>query len=338
MAYICDKFFQELNKPLMVNGNELFITASIGISMYPIDAVRERELIQSADTAMYQAKSLGRNNFQFSNKKLRNQVEERFHLEKNLRIALKNNEFILYFQPQVDIESQKIIGAEALLRWHHPEYGLIVPDKFIPVAEESGMIISIGQWVLYEACRQMKLWQDQGIKLDVIAVNVSGNQLLQKNFISIVQECLSITGLPAHMLELEVTESYLMNDMIEVTEKLNILRSLGISVAIDDFGTGYSSLRYLQKLPISKLKIDRSFVSDVPHDKEDCEIVKTIIGLARNMKLDVIAEGVETPEQEAFLITKGCNLAQGYIYSKPIKEDAFSKLCSGQVDPVNTSV
>ena len=320
---VCENFLKELSQAILVEGHELFVTASIGVSIYPYDATNEKELIQSADTAMYQAKKMDRNTYQLSNEKLRLQMTERYFLEKNLRAALENDEFRLYFQPQIDMETKKIVGAEALLRWFHPEQGLIPPDKFIPVAEECGVIIPLGKWVLYEACRQMQSWQQEGYQLNSISVNASGNQLLQSNFTAMVKECLMITKLPPHFLELEVTESYFMNDTKDVVTQLQILRDFGVGVAIDDFGTSYSSLRYIQKLPISKLKIDRSFVNDVPADKGNSAIVKTIIDLANNLEISVIAEGVEEKEQEAFLLSQTCRLAQGFMYGKPVDGKTF---------------
>lgn len=323
---VCRDLINEFNKRIDIHGNELFVTASIGVSMFPHDANSEKELIQSADAAMYQAKKLGRNTYQFSNESIRLKITERFNLEKYMRMALENNEFCLFYQPQFDMQTKKIVGSEALLRWFHPEKGMIPPDEFIPVAEECGLIISLGKWVLYEACNQMQNWLENGYQLDSISVNVSGSQLLQSNFTDMVKECLQITKLPPRFLELEVTESYLMNETKDVAIQLGILRKLGISVAIDDFGTGYSSLRYLQELPISKLKIDRSFINDVPEDKGNSAIVKTIIDLANNMEVNVIAEGVEDTLQENFLLSEECFLAQGFMYGKPVDAENFVAL------------
>jgi diguanylate cyclase (GGDEF)-like protein/PAS domain S-box-containing protein len=322
---ICQTFLEELNKPILIEDHELFVSASIGASIFPSDASNETELIQSADAAMYQAKKRGRNTYQLSNEALRLRATERFNLEKNLRSAIDNDEFFLCYQPQIDMRTKEMIGAEALIRWKHPLYGILAPDKFIPVAEESGVILSLGKWVLYEACSQMLKWQQHESPFTSISVNVSGNQLLQASFTDMVKECLRDTQLPAHFLTLEVTESYLMNDTINVASQLQILRDLGVNVSIDDFGTSYSSLRYLQELPISTLKIDRSFVKDIPRDKGDCAIVKTIIDLAHNLEIEVIAEGVEDITQEEFLISQGCYLAQGFMYSKPLVANIFSE-------------
>ena len=323
---VCKAFINELNQAIFIDEQKLFVTASIGVSLFPCDASNEKELIQSADAAMYQAKKMGRNTYQLSNETLRLQITERFNFEKDLRTALQNEEFCLYYQPQIDMTSKKVIGSEALVRWVHPEKGMISPVKFIPVAEECGAIIPLGNWVLYEACRQMQEWLQNGYQLDSISVNVSGNQLLQSNFTEMVKECLAITKLPPRFLELEITESYFMNDIEEVAAQLKILRDLEIRIAIDDFGTNYSSLHYLQQLPITKLKIDRSFVNDVPHNKGGSAIVKTIIDLAYNLEISVIAEGIEEKQQETFLLSRRCRLAQGFMYGKPVDGTAFTKL------------
>lgn len=329
---LCETLLKELTQPIIQNGHELFVSASIGVSMYPNDASNEEELIQSADAAMYEAKKLGRNNYQLSNEDLRLQASKRFSLEKNLRSALENNEFQLYYQPQIEIETQKIIGAEALLRWNHPQDGFIPPDTFIPIAEDCGVILPLGEWVINSACKQMVSWLKSGYQIETVSVNVSGNQLLQTSFTEMVKKCIVNTGLDAERLELEVTESYLMSDTKMAVKQLKELRSLGVNVAIDDFGTGYSSLRYLQQLPISKLKIDRSFVRDIPEDKGDCAIVKTIIDLAENLELSVVAEGVEEPSQEHFLLMEGCFCAQGFKYGKPVSSKDFEKILRARLN------
>ncbi|MDC7220777.1 MAG: EAL domain-containing protein [Spirochaetales bacterium] len=323
---VCESFLEELGKPLLIEGNELYVTASIGASIYPSDAQDEKELIQSADAAMYEAKKLGRNTYQLSNEELRVQVSQRFHLEKNLRSALEKEEFELFFQPQVDMRDGRIFGAEVLLRWNHGEEGYIYPDAFIPVAEECGVMIALGEWVLRSSCLQMRDWLKEGRVLESISVNVSGSQLLQANFIDVVKDCLELTCLSAGQLVLEITESYLMSDTKGAAEQLNELRTMGVCVAIDDFGKEYSSFRYLQKLPISKLKIDRSFIRDIPEDKGDSAIVKTMIDLSKNLGINVLAEGVEEELQEAFLLNEGCLFAQGYKYSRPVSKEDFEKL------------
>ena len=322
---ICQHLLESLNSPVSVEGHELFVTASIGVSIFPNDADTEEALIQSADTAMYQAKKMGRNAYQLSNEEMREQVFERFFLENNLRLALEREEFTLFFQPQINMRSNELVGAEVLLRWFHPAMGMISPEKFIPVAEECGLINPLGKWVLETACKQMKTWLDAGFRMQSISVNISGNQLMQSNFVETVQAILAKTRLVPCFLELEITESYLMHDMESVAKELQSLKKLGIRIAIDDFGTSYSSLRYLQQLPISKIKIDRSFIQDIPQDKGDCAIAKTIIDLAHNMELSVVAEGVETKEQESFLLQENCFFAQGFLYGKPIDASNFQK-------------
>ncbi|MDC7223800.1 MAG: EAL domain-containing protein, partial [Spirochaetales bacterium] len=326
VTVVCESFLEELTKPILLEGNELFVTASIGVALYPSDASDEKGLIQSADTAMYQAKKMGRNTYQLSNEELRIKVTERFHLEKNLRSALEKREFELFYQPQVQMDTGKIVGAEVLLRWARGKQGYISPASFIPVAEECGVMIPLGEWVLKSACRQMAQWLEEGLPLASISVNISGSQLLQANFTEMVKRCLAAGGLEADYLELEITESYLMNDTKQAAEQLEELRGMGVSVAIDDFGTDYSSLRYLQQLPISKLKIDRSFVRDIPGDKGDSAIVKTMIDLAKNLEISVLAEGVEDVSQESFLLKGGCRIAQGFKYGKPMGKGDFEKL------------
>lgn len=322
---ICQNILNVLQEPLQIENHELFVTASIGVSIYPDDATNEEVLIQSADTAMYQAKKIGRNTYQLSNDEMRKLVIERFFLENNLRLAIENNELELFYQPQIHMQTKKIVGAEVLLRWNQPSEGMISPERFIPIAEESGLIITIGTWVLNRACEQMKQWIENGKNIKSISVNVSGNQLMQANFTEIVKNCLDTHSLDAQYLELEITESYLMNDTKEVINTLSVLKDLGVRISIDDFGTSYSSLRYLQQLPIEKLKIDRSFIKDIPSHSGDCAIVKTIISLAQNMNLQLIAEGVEEHDQASFLMLQGCTLAQGFLYERPIDKKTFEQ-------------
>lgn len=320
---IANKLLDAFNEPVHIKNNEMYITGSIGISLYPEDASTPEELIQLADTAMYQAKRAGRNSYQFAHQELREEAFERFFLENHLRAAIEKEEFEIYLQPQHFIETETLCGAEVLLRWKHSEIGMIGPDRFIPVAEETGLIIPIGNWVLDQACGKMKSWLDKGFTLPKIAVNIAGPQLLSPNMVDTVQQILEKHELEAKYLELEITESYLMEDKALVANVLSRLREMGISISIDDFGTGYSSLSYLQKLPISKLKIDQTFVRDVPGDEDDRAIVKTIIALADNLKMMLIAEGVETKEQADYLLQNGCRKAQGYYYAKPMPANAF---------------
>jgi diguanylate cyclase (GGDEF)-like protein/PAS domain S-box-containing protein len=322
---LCKQLLSLLEKPIIIDKDELFASACIGVSLYPGDAADAESLIQSADTAMTQAKKSGRSTYQFSTNQMREAMFERFFLENSLRMALENGEFLLYFQPQFDISNQTLCGTEVLLRWNQPSMGLISPARFIPVAEESGLISNIGQWVMNQSFQIMKKWQAQKCAPPVLSINVSGHQLLQIDFIEEVKDALKNYDLDPSCIELEITESYLMHDTTTVTHTLVALRNLGVGIAIDDFGTSYASLKYLQALPITKLKIDQSFVRDIPINKGDCAIVKTIIDLAQNMEMDVIAEGVETKEQEEFLKENACFKTQGFLYAKPINQEAFEK-------------
>lgn len=324
-----EKLMEQLSAPIKIERQEISVTASVGISMYPGDGDDVSTLLANADAAMYRAKDEGRNSYQFYTADLTSSAFERVLLENNLRQALAKEEFYLLFQPQFDMRDQRFIGAESLLRWQHPELGTVSPAKFIPIAEESGLIHAIGLWVLRTACRQGKTWFDQGIKFGHISVNVAGPQIQRGDLVKEVAEVLSETGLPPAMLELEVTEGFIMRQAESAIKQLKALRSLGVKLSIDDFGTGYSSLSYLKQLPINKLKIDQSFVRDIPSDVEDIAICKAVIGLGKAMQLTVIAEGVETQEQVDFLKESGCDEGQGYLYSRPISpqeiEERFFK-------------
>ncbi|HSC83464.1 MAG TPA: EAL domain-containing protein, partial [Pseudomonas sp.] len=307
-----------LERPLpLSNGREAYLGASIGISLYPDDGHTTDELLRSADAALHQAKLHGRNTFRFYTQGLTHQAHTRLTLEGQLRQALKRNEFTLHYQPLVDSDSGRAIGVEALLRWSG-EQGMISPAQFIPLAEDTGLIVPIGTWVLREACRQMQFWRRQGLPLETLAVNLSPRQFRQADLLQQVREALHDSGLPASCLELEITEGALMDNVERARETLVALKGLGLKLAIDDFGTGYSSLAYLQRFPLDKLKIDQSFMQGVPDDQANLEIVATIIGLARNLKLNVLAEGVETREQLQALRQLGCNACQGYLFSRPL--------------------
>lgn len=308
-----------MNEPIIVNSVKLHTTFSIGISIYPDDGDSGDILIRNADTAMYQAKSNGKNRYEFYNKKMTEYALERVLLESNLRNAIKNGEFEVYFQPKIDANVDKVIGLEALIRWNHPELGLIPPIKFIPFAEDIGLIIEIDKWMMRESAMQVLAWKKENILCGKLSINVSAKQLEDDNYVEYLRQKLEIIGLSPADLEIEITEGLIMKHSLHVTSTLNAIRELGISISVDDFGTGYSSLSYLKRLPIDKLKIDRSFVKDLPHDKDDIAIVKTIIALANNLSLELIAEGVETKEQKDFLLREGCPNIQGYFYSKPLK-------------------
>ncbi|WP_179232742.1 putative bifunctional diguanylate cyclase/phosphodiesterase [Paenibacillus rigui] len=317
-ARVAQLLLDELSKPFVLEGNEFYVTPSIGISLFPNDALDEETLVKHADTAMYQAKELGRNHFRFYTKDMNEQMAKRARLEKGLRKALDRDELTVHYQPQIDLSTGEITGMEALLRWHHPELGVVSPADFVPLAEENGMIIPIGEWVLRRACVQNKAWLDAGLPPMRMAVNLSARQFQQNNLVEVVKQVLKDTDLPPSYLDLEITESVAMFNESYVIAKLHDLKNLGIKISIDDFGTGYSSLSYLKKFPIDALKIDRSFVAEVMNDTDDAEIIATIISMARNLKVSVIAEGVENEDQLTYLRNQKCTEAQGYLFSKPM--------------------
>jgi len=311
------KVLEAVALPCSIDGHELALTPSIGISIYPGDGDDVDALLRNADAAMYHAKESGRNNFQFFTPDMNVRAVQRLSLERSLRRALERDELRLHYQPQFDIHTGRLVGMEALIRWQHPQDGLVYPAKFIPFAEESGLILPIGEWVLHAACRQSRAWQDAGLRGVPVSVNISALQFRQVNFVDTVQRALGDSGLDARWLELEVTESVIMHDAEPVTASLERLKAMGLELAIDDFGTGYSSLSYLKRFPIDRLKIDRSFVRDVTVDKDDAAIIAAIIALTRNLDLRTIAEGVETEEQLAFLRAQGCDQVQGFLLGRP---------------------
>jgi EAL domain-containing protein (putative c-di-GMP-specific phosphodiesterase class I) len=326
IAPVADKLLAALAAPFVLEGREFFVTTSIGISLYPADGVDGQTLLKHADTAMYRAKDLGRNNYQFYSADLSAKAFERLTLETSLRRALERDEFLLYYQPQVDIRAQRLIGLEVLLRWRHPELGVVSPTQFIPVAEETGLIVPIGEWVLRSACAQARAWRAAGLAFGSITVNLSGRQFADPALAARIGQVLSDTGLAAGLLELEITESVVMHDPQSAVHTLEQLNAMGIRIAIDDFGTGYSSLAYLKRYPIDTLKVDQSFVRDVTHDPNDASIVQAIIAMARSMQLRVVAEGVETEEQLTFLRTHGCEAVQGYLFSRPVPAEEAREL------------
>ncbi|MEC4687986.1 MAG: EAL domain-containing protein [Nitrospirota bacterium] len=322
---VAQKIIDTLSGPYVLEGRELFITTSIGICIYPDDAQDAETLVKNADVAMYRAKKHGRNNFQHYSPDMNAQAFERLAIETSLRHALEREEFFLEYQPQVDIETGRIIGYEALVRWRHPDLGVMPPGKFIPLAEESGLIVAIGEWVLRSACAQNRAWQTAGFPPIRVAVNVSPRQLRHESLLGAVGRALRETGLHPNWLELELTES-IMQDADEAIRLLSQLQAIGVQIAIDDFGTGYSSLNHLKRYPIHKLKIDQSFVRDVTHDPHDRAIVTAIIALAHSLNLKAIAEGVETEEQLAYLRSLKCDEAQGYFLGRPMPAQNATKL------------
>jgi diguanylate cyclase (GGDEF)-like protein len=325
-AVVAQKIIDTFAQPFNLHGHEVFVTTSIGITVYPDDGEQVDSLLRNADTAMYRAKGCGRNNYQFYVADMNARARERLMLENALRRALVRDEFALYYQPRVDIYSGRVIGAEALLRWRHPDMGMIPPSEFVPILEETGMIIPVGEWALREACRQNRVWQELGLAPVRVAVNLSARQFVQKDLAGMVEQALGDSGLSSAYLELEITEELLLEHSHANTETLNKLRDLGVHISIDDFGTGYSSLSYLKRLPINTLKIDKSFVRDITRDSDGAAIASAIIAMARSLRLNVLAEGVETDEQLSFLRAQGCNEIQGYSFSQPLSADDFEKL------------
>lgn len=323
-AEVAEKLLVAASTPYTIGLQEIRISVSIGIAVYPDDGDTAEILTKSADAAMYHAKALGRNNYQFFTRRMNERVSELAELDHNLRRAVENNQFQLHYQPKVDILSGQIVGAEALLRWLHPEWGMVSPERFISIAESTGLIRNIGNWVLREVCRQNRAWQDAGLPAIPVAVNLSAVQLKQKSFLNEVTQILMLSGLSPEYLEFEVTESVAVEGEIEVMSWLNTLKEMGVKLSIDDFGTGYSSLAYLKRLPIDAIKIDRSFVHDINIDEDDSTIVTAIIRMSHGLRLKVIAEGVETKEQLSFLKAEGCDQIQGYLCSRPLSAEDFA--------------
>lgn len=323
--HISEKIMDSFSKPFNIQNMNIFITASIGVTLYPLDDSNADGLLKNADAAMYHAKELGRNNFQFYNHQMTEKVAERLKLESDLQDALEHNEFTLLYQPRIDIQNSTVVGMEALIRWQHPHEGFIYPERFICVAEESGHIIPIGKWVLQEACKQTQSLHSSGIPIPV-SVNLSARQLEEPELVQMVAQVLNETELKPALLELEITESMLMSDINRVIQVLEELSDLGVTISVDDFGTGYSSLAYLKQFPISTLKIDRSFICDTPENKDDVSITIAIINMANALGLKTVAEGVETKEQVDFLKHYNCNQVQGHYFSKPIPFNEIVKL------------
>lgn len=325
---VAEKILVALSPPVCLAGSVIRITPSIGIAVYPDDGMDAVMLMKNADTAMYHAKAVGRNNFQFFSRQMNEQASRFFEMEHRLQQAIDAGQLLLHYQPLIDWSRRAVCGMEALVRWNDPEHGLISPTEFIPVAEESGLIIPLGEWVLRAALEQNRQWQQEGRALVPISVNLSPRQFRQKDLVDSVRRILADTGQPASLLELEITESSLMHDVTETTARLHELAAMGVRVAIDDFGTGYSSLAYLKRFPVHKLKVDQSFVRDLTTDPDDVAIVTAVIGLASSMGLDLLAEGVECQEQLDVLLDLGCGKFQGYFFSRPLPAAAVDAIFS----------
>ena len=324
--FSAQKILAALMVPYHIDLLEIHVTASIGISLYPDDGQDADTLIKNADTAMYQAKARGRNNYHFFEQAMNIRAVERHVIESGLRYALERQEFVLHYQPKINLLSGAIIGVEALIRWQHPERGLLLPVHFVPIAEDSSLILPIGRWVLREACLQARAWLEEGLPPITVAVNTSALEFRAKDFIENIRATLEETGLEPGYLELELTESVLMHDAESTSSVLHTLAELGVKLAVDDFGTGYSSLSYLRQFPIHTLKIDQSFVNDMTRNSGDATLVGAVISMGKSLNHHVIAEGVETAEQYAFLLDQKCDEGQGYYFSRPVAAEAFATL------------
>jgi diguanylate cyclase (GGDEF)-like protein/PAS domain S-box-containing protein len=317
-SVVANKIIDSLNKPFSLEGTELFVSVSIGITVFPTDSVDQDALIRNADVAMYRAKDRGRNNFQFYTPEMNRRTREMLNMESELRRAVERDELVLHYQPKVSLKTGQITGVEALLRWQHPERGLVPPGDFIPLLEETGLVVQAGEWVLRAVCRQLNEWRSAGVQVVPVAVNLSARQFLSRDLGAKIKAILAESGVEAGLLEVEITESAIMNDIGEANRTLEYLQSIGVKSAIDDFGTGYSSLGYLKRFPLKALKVDRSFVSEITTDADDANITQAVISMAHSLGLIVIAEGVETEAQLAYLLRYGCDEVQGYLFSRPL--------------------
>jgi diguanylate cyclase (GGDEF)-like protein len=318
---VAQRMLEAIAEPVQLDHHEVSITASIGIALFPRDDVVGERLVKSADTAMYRAKELGRNRYAFFASEMNQRVEHQMRMEAALRQALKNDEFVLHFQPRISVASGRATGLEALLRWSHPEWGLMEPARFVPILEETGLIVPVGAWVLGQACYHAKAWQAPGRPVRV-SVNLSSRQFRSEGLLKAVDAALRSSGLPPGLLEIELTESLLAENVDHAMDLLEKLKALGACISIDDFGTGYSSLSYLKRFPIDSLKIDRSFVRDLVSSPKDAAIVDAICALARSLGIEVVAEGVEHPWQAEYVCARHCTEMQGYLFSRPIAPDA----------------
>jgi EAL domain-containing protein (putative c-di-GMP-specific phosphodiesterase class I) len=316
----------EIARPLSVEGHDLCMTCSVGVAVFPSDGTVADTLFTHADIAMSRAKTLGGNNFQFYAPEMNERAMERLRFESELRFALERQEFVLHYQPQVDLHTGEVVGSEALIRWRHPTRGMVPPGDFIGLAEDTGLIVPIGEWVLRTACLQNKAWQQAGLGPLRVAVNLSARQLAQRDLVQVVDRVLAETGLEAKYLEIELTESLVMADVDHAVEVLRALKALGVKISIDDFGTGHSSLSYVKRFPVDVLKIDRSFVNEITANPDDAPIAQLVIWLAHSLGMQVIAEGVEDEVQLSFLRQHGCDQMQGFLFSAPVTAQAFENL------------
>lgn len=323
---VAEKVLKSIKVPFGIDGQEVVVTFSIGIALYPQDASSGTALIKQGENGLHHAKVSGRNQYQFFSKDMNRKAKARLELESRMRRALANDEFAVFFQPKVSADDERIVGAEALVRWIDPERGMVMPGEFIPVAEETGLIEQIGNWVLRRSCQHSVAWQDMGLNPVKVSVNVSPRQFRSRSFLDTVTGILAETGMLPRWLELEITESMLMQDVEAAVLKMSAVRDLGIGLSIDDFGTGYSSLSYLGRFPITTLKIDRAFIADVDTNPKTAEIARAIIGLSKGLNLEVVAEGCEIAEHVDFLRIHGCSTVQGFYYSKPVAAEVFEAM------------
>jgi diguanylate cyclase (GGDEF)-like protein len=328
-ASVARRIIDAMAAPFPIGEHEVFISASIGIAAFPHDGSDVESIIQNSNAAMSQSKKAGGNTYRYYSHEINTRSIEQLTVENELRKALDAHQFLVYYQPKISTATGQICGMEALLRWIHPELGLIGPDRFIPIAEEIGLIVSIGEWVLQEACRQNKAWQDAGLPALPVAVNVSGHQFRAGNFAAVIKEALKSSGLSPEWLTVELTESVIMEDAKDNVETLHQIKEIGVSLSVDDFGTGYSCLSYLNQFPLDELKVDRSFVSEIQTPEDTAAIATAIIGMAHGLGLKVVAEGVETDEQWAFMRNKACEECQGFLFSKPLPAAEFGELIAG---------
>ena len=322
---VTQRMIDALARPFELDGNSIYVGASAGIALYPADGTSTETLQSNAEAALHQAKLRGRGMLRFFSSEMSGRAKARLTLEADLRRSVERDELRVHYQPQVDLESGQVVGLEALVRWQHPQRGLIPPIEFIPLAEESGFVVQLGDWVLRSACRQIKRWSDTGLAPRQVAVNVSAIQLSRGRLVESVREALQETGIAAHQLELEITESSIMLDREKSLQSLADLKALGVKLSIDDFGTGYSSMAYLQQLEVHKLKVDMAFVRDMTTNASNASIVRAVIALGHGLGLEVIAEGVETLEQARHLRLLECDVIQGYLISKPLAADTMTE-------------